>query len=237
MPNEWDGLEAHAEENMDFYGPLIDEMWADVRATFGRASFVRWPRHEIEAATLRLYLRADATAKPIVTAAAECHKGCHYCCIGQHPHVTELELWPIATYLNGDKKRLKTVFRSAQERMAWSVNERNLSPHPCPLLHEGACSIYPFRPLQCRAWTSTSAAACATGDNSKLAYLGFVKLLYSSLQGLLMTACQKSGLLVAGKGIDFVIGLKRACDHTAFAQWVSGHRLVRPKYHADAQDD
>jgi hypothetical protein len=38
--------------------------------------------------------------------------------------------------------------------------ERARAGVPCPLLEDGACSVYEVRPLICRGWSSLDASAC-----------------------------------------------------------------------------
>ncbi|MGE3171318.1 MAG: YkgJ family cysteine cluster protein [Planctomycetota bacterium] len=111
---------------------------------------------------------ADATPSssgPPTRTRWACRAGCAHCC--HHPvGVTFAEAAALAFAL----QRLPPAERVAREARVhaaaadaapapWSA----LAGRPCPLLAaDGACVVYADRPLACRAWASTDAAACAS---------------------------------------------------------------------------
>ena len=105
-----------------------------------------------------------------------CHKGCSFCC-KQMVQVTSIEINEIIIYLNNlPRKRRKRIMDRVRKRvktfMDWFyriggemnpklsdqlwVNGQWLNK-PCPFLNNnGACSVHPARPIDCRTMHSTS---------------------------------------------------------------------------------
>lgn len=86
-----------------------------------------------------------------------CHRGCYVCCMNSDVPITEPELLGISWY--------------ASEVLAGELRgivKQRLFEHEatteCPFLVEGACSIYPVRPLICRQFYVAS-KACAPGED------------------------------------------------------------------------
>jgi Fe-S-cluster containining protein len=95
-----------------------------------------------------------------------CAAGCSFCC---HVHVetTAPELLAIAGFVR--RTLAPHALTSLRERLTQRVavagtlsdEARWAARVPCALLDEqGRCSVYPVRPLRCRAFHSCSAAAC-----------------------------------------------------------------------------
>ena len=96
-----------------------------------------------------------------------CRSGCSYCCHAQVKatpmEVLVLFFWVQTTYTTHQKKLLKE--RIANNRhltedvdIKHRVTVKDLTP--CIFLEKGRCSIYPVRPLICRAWTSYDQNIC-----------------------------------------------------------------------------
>lgn len=96
---------------------------------------------------------------------AACEVGCVWCCF-QRVSASPAEVLRIADYLRRTnagqalaelRQRLADIDclthgRTAQERLALRL--------PCPLLIDGACSVYHVRPLTCRGYTSQRVEDC-----------------------------------------------------------------------------
>ena len=110
-----------------------------------------------------------AMIRPAVEAATvpqiACKAGCRWCC---HQQVALLpaEAIAIARYL----ERLVSAERDAMaariatlddKTRGLSALERARLKEPCAFMIEGACSIYPIRPLRCRGLHSRDSAACS----------------------------------------------------------------------------
>lgn len=89
--------------------------------------------------------------------AVECRKGCSFCC---HLKVTATPLEVIRIAATIDTQRHAKVLATAEETAGLDEGQRLARKIPCPLLIEGACSVYPVRPLTCRALLSLSASTC-----------------------------------------------------------------------------
>jgi Fe-S-cluster containining protein len=94
-----------------------------------------------------------------------CAAGCYFCCY-LPVDVTVLEALGILAY--SQKALTPEAFAAMQQRLAataakvrgLSFEEHARARLPCALLVDGRCSVYPSRPLACRAWNSTSVDRC-----------------------------------------------------------------------------
>jgi Fe-S-cluster containining protein len=95
----------------------------------------------------------------------ECGVGCDHCChlpVG----VTAPEALVVYAYLqqNRSEEELNALRLTLRERSeairGLSLNQRYSPDHPCPLLKDGSCSVYPARPLACRGMNSVDRADC-----------------------------------------------------------------------------
>jgi Fe-S-cluster containining protein len=91
----------------------------------------------------------------------ECRRGCTFCC---HLSVsaTPLEAARIARRLaRGERHGLEHAVLGAAETLEGLDAQARLERKaPCPLLLDGACSLYEARPLACRALLSVSVRDC-----------------------------------------------------------------------------
>ncbi len=94
-----------------------------------------------------------------------CKSGCSACCYLRVP-VTSLEVLFLATKVQAafSKEALAELMERAnqiaREADGLSVAERALRRIPCPFLKEDRCSVYEWRPLDCRGYGSFDAGAC-----------------------------------------------------------------------------
>jgi Fe-S-cluster containining protein len=99
--------------------------------------------------------------------AIACREGCSFCCYNQ-VEVTPLEALGIGHYVGEnfsgeDREALMARVRRALDLKAGKGKKelaRLRQQFPCPLLAGGRCSIYPVRPLVCRAMHTFEARAC-----------------------------------------------------------------------------
>jgi Fe-S-cluster containining protein len=92
-----------------------------------------------------------------------CHAGCSTCC-AQHIVTNRLEVHAIAGYIRRrfGARRIEALRRRVLEWNRWEDAGRSGSVQPgpnhrrCPLLEDERCSIYPVRPLICRAHFASS---------------------------------------------------------------------------------
>ncbi|MBI1205517.1 MAG: hypothetical protein GC182_23685 [Rhodopseudomonas sp.] len=112
---------------------------------------------------------ADAVANAIAThlpnqPRRDCRAGCDACChlyVMVPPGTAEaIAEHLIARLDDRPLTALKSELRKAAAA-ADALADPSTLRHPCPLLApDGTCTIYEVRPLTCRSFTSTSAAAC-----------------------------------------------------------------------------
>lgn len=94
----------------------------------------------------------------------DCQRGCDYCC---HLPV-ETSRAEATRALEFARENLSAeAFRRLKHRIREAAAAYPLSPRrppaknpSCPLLEDAACLVYPVRPLACRGWNSSDAAAC-----------------------------------------------------------------------------
>lgn len=104
---------------------------------------------------------------------AECRKGCAWCC-SQAVYAGNHELIYLKNYMaevmsEEDKAKVeelaKTKFNLTQNL---SVTQLLTNRHACPLLSNGACSVYAARPMACRIYLSFNELSCQMKYNNKL---------------------------------------------------------------------
>jgi Fe-S-cluster containining protein len=124
----------------------------------------------------------EASQRHIGTdSAIDCRAGCDHCCI-VNVSVLQPEASSIADYLFNNQvaeELLDTyqyLHKLEKETACLDDEERIMTRSKCAFLNQaGSCSIYPVRPLLCRAVTSTDATACkdalsmiALGENRSI---------------------------------------------------------------------
>lgn len=126
-------------------------------------------RGEFDAARRRTQSTLDLLLRPVpasTLAAVACARGCAMCC---HLRVAAMpvEVFGVARYLRQqfDAPALAAVgerIRDAAARVHAQPRAQLLAVNiACPLLDaEGGCSVYPARPLNCRAYHSLDLEAC-----------------------------------------------------------------------------
>jgi Fe-S-cluster containining protein len=94
-----------------------------------------------------------------------CKKGCDHCCrrpVGTTaPSVLRIAAALRERLSSGQFAEILARVVALDETThgaAWTLTDR--PPLPCAFLVDGACGIYPVRPLVCRAWNSADADAC-----------------------------------------------------------------------------
>ena len=94
-----------------------------------------------------------------------CFKGCHWCC-HQAVFANSYELHFLSEKIktNFTKEELSGIIErtEAKYNMTSKLNDEEVLKFksPCPLLRDGACSIYEARPMACRIYLSTKLQTC-----------------------------------------------------------------------------
>lgn len=95
----------------------------------------------------------------------DCHKGCGFCC-SQAILASNHEIMVIWQYMS-EHLDADTVFKIRSHTLIKHEKTRGMSAmeflhyiHPCPLLLDGSCTIYPVRPMACRCYLSSNLQSC-----------------------------------------------------------------------------
>jgi Fe-S-cluster containining protein len=175
------------------------------------------------------YESTQSLPKPIV-----CRPGCPFCCSNQ------VELSPPEALLLGDyvarqfspeAKRGLLAGIAGNLALRAGKTKPELAPlRPellCPLLQEGSCSVYPVRPLFCRAHHSLAVEQCRREFRAEpVAEFEFYSHRYEiilSLRAGLLSGCQSIGC--QAQVLDHVEALQ-LCLTTAVAErWINGEEV------------
>ena len=168
-----------------------------------------------------------------------CQAGCHFCCYNQI-EVIPLEALPVWRFIQDlppeERARLENrVNASVSQRSSKTKEEiaRSRAQFPCPFLSQGLCSIYPVRPLLCRAMHSLDAGHCQTSLQAVTLlpdqyYLHRYEIVWSIVQGL-SDGCQAAGC--QAQPVDLAqaasLFLPKPEDHELMEQWLWGKNPAR----------
>lgn len=172
---------------------------------------------------------ANSLPQPIA-----CQCGCHVCCFNQ------VELTPAEALLLGDyldhyyppeeKTRLRArITRNLKLKAGKDKKEIAAIRHklPCPLLRAKKCSVYPVRPLLCRAMHSLNADHCRQEIISPVSHFEFYshryEIILSVIAGLnagcRALGCQSRALDLARAVKDFLQ------SPSPIEEWIQGKTI------------
>lgn len=118
-----------------------------------------------------LYLAIDGLNESIIALAERqnikvaCHKGCQWCC-HQAVYANSYELHYLSERVKSviSKEKITRWIEASEAKhgVTSKMNEEQITAHksPCPLLENGACSVYAIRPMACRIYLSTRLETC-----------------------------------------------------------------------------
>lgn len=118
-----------------------------------------------------LYLAIDGLNESIIALAERqnikvaCHKGCQWCC-HQAVYANSYELHYLSERVKSviSKEKINRWIEASEAKhgVTSKMNEEQITAHksPCPLLENGACSVYAIRPMACRIYLSTRLETC-----------------------------------------------------------------------------
>jgi Fe-S-cluster containining protein len=94
-----------------------------------------------------------------------CSKGCHWCCHQAVFAVTHEWLYIREYIASSLPEGISDVFSEraktkSKRTLALPAKELLKFKDPCPFLDDGACSVYPARPMACRIYLSSSVQSC-----------------------------------------------------------------------------
>ncbi len=167
-----------------------------------------------------------------------CHTGCDYCCFNQ-VELTPPEVLVIGHFI--DRHFLPEEKAGLRERLSFALEAKSGKDKrqiarirrtlPCPLLQAQRCSVYPVRPLVCRAMHSLDASQCQnsliSGDLSSGAYYlprhGIVQAIVRGLQdGGRALGCQADSLDLARALQDYFQ------QPNPMEDWIRGDKVFSP---------
>jgi uncharacterized protein len=152
-----------------------------------------------------------------------CKKGCTYCCSARVEALpaeifllaSKLKAWPQARL-----EDLITQLREHAEKAAGRKSEEFILTITCPLLKDGACSVYEHRPMVCRRCNSYEVEACEKGQ-AETAQSEEVVLKTGAMIYGLQAAYQSSKLSATPHELGQAL-LLALTDPTALDRWMKG---------------
>jgi Fe-S-cluster containining protein len=176
-----------------------------------------------------------ASSEPDAHPRIACRAGCDHCChmrvVATVPEIIALRDFLVATMPARDLRELEQRIVAVNEQTQGLTDEEwGLGHHPCPMLVQGKCSAYEMRPLDCRAYNSTDAAACADAAEDYSEWdvpvdIGLMSKYKSAQAGLLQ------GLAAARRRphlVELTSALRVAFDDTtSIERWLEGENTFK----------
>jgi Fe-S-cluster containining protein len=185
------------------------------------------PRRASAAATY-LYRLAPASFRASgIEDHLACQRGCSYCCHG-YVSATAPQIFAAAEAIRTHALSFEAAcdrIRATATRVSGLDWRTRISlREPCPLLADGACSIYSVRPLACRGYVSLSVAACKRAYD-ELTDDVLIPPAYASVRSALESAL-RAALKACGLpavSYELTAALAQALDGPdAEARWLEG---------------
>lgn len=174
--------------------------------------------------------RRRTAGKPPVA----CASGCSTCCRGFRVDATAPEIFAVARHI---RSLPPAVQAELAERVAAADtltrgldgNERARHRDPCPMLaKDGACQVYPARPIACRGHASYDRQACldaASGLRSdipvSLPHIQMRHLVQTALEAALLDAGLEPGQYELNHALRIVLA-----DRAAEKKWFAGTDIL-----------
>ena len=176
-------------------------------------------------------VRDDRAQRRLPVMQAACRRGCAHCC-RLHVSISAPEAIVIAAFLADTMPADElTALRSKVERFASRVRPMDQDARvramlPCPLLHEGACSIYPVRPLVCAGATSGDADACEQALGHPDASIPVEPIVHGAMRAVQLGVATA----IAARGLDvgryeLAGALAAALSTDAASRWLAGEQV------------
>jgi hypothetical protein len=192
------------------------------------------PRRASEAAELaQTLVETSLNARPPTLQKIACARGCAYCChtfVG----VTPPEAFRLADAVRAGLAAgmsTETIRERGRPLMGIAPDKRIGGKLPCPLLVDGACSVYRHRPLVCRQATSLDLVACVDEfEGRNLAaqipisgtHLQHSSNAHITLLGALKAAGYSTDALDLASALDVALS-----NPDAEARWLGGEDVFR----------
>lgn len=186
--------------------------------------------HSLADRLVSQYESTQSLPKPIV-----CQPGCPYCCANQvellPPEALLLGHYVVSRFSPEEKQGLLAGIAGNLRLRAGKTKPELAALRPellCPLLREGSCSVYPVRPLFCRAHHSLAVEQCRREFRAeKVAEFEFYSHRYEimlSVRAGLLEGCRAIGC--QADVLDHV-GALQVCLSTAgpAERWINGEAV------------
>jgi hypothetical protein len=153
------------------------------------------------------------------------------------PEILRIAAFFEHTYSVEEREALaRRVATTDEQTRGMSDEARGEARLPCPLLVANECSVYPVRPLDCRAYNSRSVAACQDAFESYADWDVPVdaehQSFYKSVQAGLLPALARSGrptsLLELTAALRVILE-----DPDAILRWCAGENVFAAAGHPD----
>lgn len=162
-----------------------------------------------------------------------CRVGCSYCCHlpveASAPEVLAVSERLRSSLSAAEIEELhKVIDRYIDSTDGMTMDKRQLTSVPCPLLRDGQCSVYEVRPIACRTWHSTDAEGCRqfcedTSESNRSKVNTFA--IATSAQVKVGLAAALKSARLEYRPLDFVRALRTALSDPSLAEsWRSKPR-------------
>ena len=165
----------------------------------------------------------------------DCKMGCAWCC---HQPVFALthEILIIAEYIRRrfSKETIELFTEKAADKSAYTrkLTNRELMTNnqPCPLLRNGACSVYQVRPMACRIYLSSDVKSCVqkyntpANPNVKPALFGFMLDAGRHLNLGFVTALDEKNIISKESPLEWMLH-DFIQDESLTQKWLKGDTL------------
>ena len=153
--------EARIARGLDALAPSADELASLMRVLRDRVRLSVEAR-SVDPLMTFVYENLTSGIEGVAHVPIACRRGCAFCCMNTWIEVTAPEVF--FTVKNLPVERLEgvrqAVLQACSQTEGKTLAERVRSVVPCPLLVDGACSVYPIRPVACRLAVSANADIC-----------------------------------------------------------------------------
>lgn len=185
------------------------------------------------AAIAQKLVERSLAARPTAGRHLACKKGCGYCC-HSFVSVTPPEAFRLARAVRDGGAAgmtIDTVRQRARPLLGIAPKARIGARLPCPLLVDGACSVYGERPLVCRQATSLDVSACVSEfegrDLDQRIPISSAHLEHSSnVHVALLSAMKASGLPTEALELAAALDVALAIPDGE-TRWLAGEDIFR----------
>lgn len=175
-----------------------------------------------------LYAKINATTRGLADVPIACRKGCSHCC-----HAWVSVSAPEALFVGKLVRQrgptvTEKIMSAHRNTQLYDFETRNQHPCACPLLEDGACSIYADRPKACRLAASRDSEVCrrsyldVTNEDIPMPYV--YQSARSFYSAALCAALKKNNLPY--RAYEFNAALSRVLEtEDAERRWLSGEDI------------